>query len=148
MQLCQDCGSVGLCAWLHMRLTTYTLTPTLRLQIPFQHTISTQRVRAQSLQLCLTLCNTMDCSLPGSSDHGTLQARMLQWVACPTPGDLPNPGIKPTSLTSPALAGGFFTTNATWEGQYTIDITLVSGIFVEYSILCSSKGCEDQLNVI
>ena len=66
----------------------------------------------------------------------------------PPPGDLPNPGIKPTSLTSPALAGGFFTTNATWEGQYTIDITLVSGIFVEYSILCSSKGCEDQLNVI
>ena len=34
---------------------------------------------------------------------------------CPPPGDLPNPGIKPTSLASPALAGGFFTTSATWE---------------------------------
>ena len=33
----------------------------------------------------------------------------------PPPGDLPNPGIKPTSLESPALAGGFFTTSATWE---------------------------------
>ena len=33
----------------------------------------------------------------------------------PTPGDLPDPGIEPTSLTSPALAGGFFTTSATWE---------------------------------
>ena len=33
----------------------------------------------------------------------------------PAPGDLPNPGIKPTSLVSPALTGGFFTTNATWE---------------------------------
>ena len=35
----------------------------------------------------------------------------------PPPGDLPNPGIwkKPASLTSPALAGGFFTTSATWE---------------------------------
>ena len=33
----------------------------------------------------------------------------------PTPGDLPNPGIKPTSLKSPALAGGFLTTSATWE---------------------------------
>ena len=33
----------------------------------------------------------------------------------PSPGDLPDPGIKPTSLTSPAMAGGFFTTTATWE---------------------------------
>ena len=33
----------------------------------------------------------------------------------PSPGDLPNPGIKPTSLASPALAGRFFTTSATWE---------------------------------
>ena len=33
----------------------------------------------------------------------------------PTPGDLPDPGIKPASLRSPALAGRFFTTNATWE---------------------------------
>ena len=33
----------------------------------------------------------------------------------PTPGDLPDPGIKPTSLASPALAGGFFTTSTTWE---------------------------------
>ena len=33
----------------------------------------------------------------------------------PSPGDLPDPGIKPASLTSPAFAGGFFTINATWE---------------------------------
>ena len=32
-------------------------------------------------QLCLTLCNPMDCSLPGSSVHGILQARILEWVA-------------------------------------------------------------------
>ena len=35
----------------------------------------------------------------------------------PSPGDLPDPGIKPASLSSPALAGGFFTTGATWEAQ-------------------------------
>ena len=35
----------------------------------------------------------------------------------PSPGDLPNPGIEPTSLTSPALAGGFFTTSTTWEAH-------------------------------
>ena len=39
---------------------------------------SLQRKVAQS---CLTLCDPMDCSLPGSSIHGTLQARVLEWVA-------------------------------------------------------------------
>ena len=39
-------------------------------------------------------------------------------LLCPPPGDLSNPGIKLTSVTSPALAGGFFTTSATWEAPY------------------------------
>ena len=39
-------------------------------------------------------------------------------LPCPPPGDLPNPEIKPASLTPPALAGGFFTTSATWEPPY------------------------------
>ena len=51
-------------------------------------------------QSCPTLCNPMDCSLPGSSIHGIFQARVLEWIAIPSPGDLPNPGIKPGS---PAL---------------------------------------------
>ena len=55
-------------------------------------------------------------SLPGSSVHGILQARILEWVAIPLPGDLPDPRIEPISLTSPALAGRFFTTSTTWEG--------------------------------
>ena len=66
-------------------------------------------VCAKLLQLCLTLCDLMDCSLPGSSVHGILQARILQWGACPPPGDLPDPGIK-MSLKSPTLVGRFFTT--------------------------------------
>ena len=41
----------------------------------------------------------MDCSLPGSSVHGILQARVLEWVAMPPPGDLPNPEIESRSLT-------------------------------------------------
>ena len=36
-------------------------------------------------------------------------------LPCPLPGDLPDPGIEPASLISLALAGGFFTTSATWE---------------------------------
>ena len=44
-----------------------------------------------------TLCESMDCSPPGSSVHGILQARILDWVAIPSPGDFPNPGIEPRS---------------------------------------------------
>ena len=47
-------------------------------------------------------------SPPGSSAHGIFQARILEWVPLPIPGDLPDPGIEPTSLGSPAFAGGFF----------------------------------------
>ena len=64
-------------------------------------------------QLCLTLCDPMDCNLPGSSVHGILRARILEWVAMkpsPPPGDLPDPVVKLMSLMYPALAGGFFTT--------------------------------------
>ena len=46
-------------------------------------------------QSCLTLCDPIDCGPPGSSIHGILQARILVWVAIPSPGDHPNPGIKP-----------------------------------------------------
>ena len=44
-------------------------------------------------------------------------SRQEYWsgLPCHLPGDLPNPGIKPTGLKSPALTGGFFTTSATWE---------------------------------
>ena len=45
-------------------------------------------------------------------------SRQEDWSALPClppPGDLPNPGIEPVSLMSPALAGGFFTTSNTWE---------------------------------
>ena len=44
-------------------------------------------------------------------------SRQEYWsgLPLPSPGDLPDPGIKPASLVSPALAGRFFTTGATWE---------------------------------
>ena len=136
----------------------------------------------------------MDCSLPDSSVHGVLQARILEWVAIsfsrgssqprdhthvsciaffsfyradcvcvldplvmsdsvtpwteacqaplsmwfprqeywnrlpfPSPGGLPDPGIKPVSLMSPALVGGFFSTSTTWEAPNS------SGVEVEMS---------------
>ena len=63
----------------------------------------------------LTLCNPMDCSPPGSSVHGFSRQEYWSGLPCPPPVDLPDPGIKLASLLSPALAGGFFTTRATWE---------------------------------
>ena len=58
----------------------------------------------------------MDFSLSGSSVHGILQARILEWVGMPFSGDLPDPGVKPISLTSPALEGGFFLTLVPLQG--------------------------------
>ena len=62
-------------------------------------------------QSCLTLCDPVDYSLPGSSVYGVFQARIWTRLTFPTPGNLPDPGIEPVSLVSPALAGGFFTTD-------------------------------------
>ena len=57
----------------------------------------------------------MDDSLPGSSVPGIFQARILELLPFPTPGDLPGTGTETTPLVSPALAGRFFTPSATWE---------------------------------
>ena len=72
---------------------------------------------AKLFQSCRTLCNPMDCSPPGSSVCRILQARIVEChgVAMPSCRRSFNPGIEPMSLMSPALAGGFFTTSATWE---------------------------------
>ena len=67
---------------------------------------------AKLLQSRPTLCDHMDCSPPGSSVHGILQARVLEWDAIPSSRGLT---YRSNLRLSPALAGGFFTTNATWE---------------------------------
>ena len=61
-------------------------------------------MRAKSIQSCLTVCDPMEWSPPGSSVHGILQAGILEWVAMPSSrGNLPDPGIEPVSPESPAL---------------------------------------------
>ena len=66
--------------------------------------VSTQSCPLSRVQLFAN----MDC-WTGSSVQWILQARMLEWIAFPSPGYYPDPGIKPGS---PALANGFFTTEA------------------------------------
>ena len=78
-------------------------------------------MRAKSLQSYLTLCNCVDCSPPGSSVHGILQARILEWVAMPSSRGSSRLRIEPVCLMSPALAGGFFIMSATWEAQVSTE---------------------------
>ena len=72
-------------------------------------------------------------------------SRQEYWTGlpCPPPGDLPDPGIEPASLMSPALAGGFFTTSAIWEppGFHTFIHKWTSGtpfvcLLRKYDVVC------------
>ena len=65
-------------------------------------------------QSCPTLCNPMDCSPPGSSDHGILQARILEWVAIPFSRESSQPRNWTRVL---CIVGWFFSVWATREAQ-------------------------------
>ena len=73
-------------------------------------------------QSWLTLCDLMDCSWPGFSDRGILQARMLGWsgLPFPSPGDLPDPGVEPGSV---ALQAYFLPSEPSGKPYY-LDICL------------------------
>ena len=60
-------------------------------------------VRVLQWLSCLQLFETLDCSLPDSSVHGFSYQEYCSGLPLPTPGDLPDPGIEPTYLASPAL---------------------------------------------
>ena len=64
-------------------------------------------------QLCLTLCDPMDCSRQVPLSMGFSRQEYWNGLPCPPPGDLPDPGIEPTSSMPPALAGRFFATRLT-----------------------------------
>ena len=81
------------------------------------------RVRVR-VRVCVCVCDFSHVRLFATPWTITHQAplfmgfsRQEYWIElpCPPPGDLPDPGIEPMSLASPALAGGFFTTSANWE---------------------------------
>ena len=74
-----------------------------------------EEMHAKLLQSCPTLCDSfaIACQVPLSMGF----SRQEDWsgLPCPPPGYPPNPGIKPESLMSPALAGGFFITSSPWK---------------------------------
>ena len=63
-------------------------------------------------------------------------SRQEYWsgLTCLSPGNLPDPGMEPTSLISPALAGGFFITSATWEIQLGVGLSFICFLFVLLSV--------------
>ena len=68
--------------------------------------LADEKMKVKVAQLCPTLCNPTDCSLPGSSDHGILQARILKWVAVP----FSRGSSQPRDQTQVShVADGFFT---------------------------------------
>ena len=74
------------------------------------------QVKVLASQSCLTLCDPRDCSPPGSSDHGILQARILEWVAIP----FSRGSSWPRDQTQVScIAGRFFTIWATREALFT-----------------------------
>ena len=80
------------------------------------------------VQPCPTLCDPVDCSPPSLSMWLSPQEHQ-SGLPFPPPGDLPNPKIKPVSLTSPALAGRFFTTELrgkSWNVRWGRSPVLVS----------------------
>ena len=73
-------------------------------------------MHAKSLQSCLTLCNPMDCSLPGSSVHRILQARIMEWVATSyLQGIFLTQGLNPHLLCLLHWQVGSLPTSTTWE---------------------------------
>ena len=93
-------------------------------------------VCAKLLQSCLTL-QCYDSSPPGSFlSMGLSRQGYWSQLPCPPPGDLPDPRVEPQSLPSPALAGGFFTTSATWEAQLSMSILI-------FMVTCELKHCVD-----
>ena len=98
----------------------------------------------------------MDCSLPGSSVHGDSPGKNTG-VDCHflLPGDRLNPRIEPESLASPALAGRFFTTSATWEApskEYIKHLNILQTAMQDslwFKMYCqkSLKDCQSQIHM-
>ena len=104
---------------------------------------------AKSLQSCPTLCSPLGCSLPGSSVHGILQARILEWVAMPSSRGSSRPRdrtrVSCSSYTGRRVLypGGFF---AIWETGISVSLCLIPSLSCDphtrlRSLLClSARG--------
>ena len=103
-------------------------------------------VCVQSLQSCLTLCDLMDCSSPGSPVHGISQARILLWVSS-SRGIFLTQGLNPIEPNaSPALAGGFLTTEPPGKPHYYL--CLINYIFLTQSWTLHRKKTDEVVMIL
>ena len=93
-------------------------------------------------QSCLTLCKstprTEACQAPLSMEF--LKQEYWSRLPFPSPGDLPNPGIEATSLESPTLAYGFFTTRTSWKALHNLGDWNAKGKSQELSTIIHTFG--------
>ena len=114
-------------------------------------------MHANLRQSCLTLCHPVNHSLPGSSVHGILQERRLEWVAVPSSRRSSWPRDKTYISQSPALTGRLSTTRVTWEAYYRFQVfTLIYDIYFSltsitlydslqvHPCLCKWQNCTDE----
>ena len=95
-------------------------------------------------QSCPTLCDPMDYNPPGSSVHGIFQARIVEWVAFPPPGDIPNSGMEPVYPASLALADGLL--NTAPPGKLRADLTL--SVFTEGRTTSQATQGQENTNLV
>ena len=103
----------------------------------WRHTMYEGEWKCSSFQLCLTLHDPRNCSLPGSPVHGILQARILESVAIPFSSDMPNSGIKPGPPTLHQLI---------YEGKPLV-AQLVKNMPAMWETWVRSLGWEDPLEM-
>ena len=87
---------------------------------------------AKLLQSCLSV-TPWTVVFQASLFMGFSKQEYWSGLPCPPLGDLPNPGVEPTSLMSPALVGGFFTTSATWEAHGTAQLPSIFKCSLHFS---------------
>ena len=130
-------ATILFCSWSFLRRKAFSLSP-----LSMMLAVSLSYVCVRSVARVWLFGNAMDYSPSGSSVHGIFQARMLEGLLFPTPGHLPDPGVEPMSLASPALDGGFFITvppgKPVIDGLYCAEVSLSCiSTFLRVSSMCS-----------
>ena len=106
-----------------------------------------------SLQLCLTLCDSIDGSLPGSSVHGILQTRILEWVAMPSSRGSSQPRDQTHISYASCIAGGFFTAEPPTEPGplpyfLIISLFLASSLSFTNATVATDSLCSKAFEVL
>ena len=98
------------------------------------------RARVLSHQSCLTLCDPMHCSLPGSHVQGILQTRILEWVALPSSRRSSGPRDQTCVSSVSCIGRRVLTTSATWEAPVFLQIYLNKLLACFFSICNMEEG--------